>query len=275
MVYCKEFRSLVRVPREKESFVLEANRLYHVGYDDFMGVYGGSLTDTRGEVRAQVAGIRDRLAEIDSEEEVEFSEGKTGGGEGKSFDALRDEVLAPVDEAARVFSEATLQAARKALIGLRDEEKFLTQEAVLAAIEDWVRDLTSSSARKGGVFFRVNPHRSRVYNTAIILPMGIGRAKMMSRCPWSLKTGFIPVSVQVTRSQKGDFRVQLINMGDSPVKHGSPVFGHRSAYWESLLCLRNILRDDRVGYNVEDRLVEWFKYRIVFGGVGLDEGGKS
>ena len=156
-----------------------------------------------------------------------------------------------------------LRASDKLLVGLSEEDKFLTQEAFLAAVQDWVRGLTSSNAHKDKIFFRINPRRVILYGTCIILPFGIGRVLFSGSCPWLTRKKFIPTTIQVTRNSKGSYKVKIVKCSKSPIKLGWDISDSYAVYWETLGSLRDILRDHRMGINVTKRLESWLESRRV------------
>lgn len=146
------------------------------------------------------------------------------------------------------------------LSGLSDDSKFLRQEAFLAASQDWVSSKMSSSSRREGIFFRVNPRRVILYKSAVILPNGIGRCKFYDRCPWETKKGINLIAVQITKSLKGDYKIKFI--ASSPeIKMGKTLVDGNAQYWESTSTLRNILRDSRMGFTTTARVTEWLRDR--------------
>lgn len=157
-------------------------------------------------------------------------------------------------------SDEFLSLAGNLLSGLSDDSKFLRQEAFLAASQDWVSGKLSSSARKQGIFFRVNPRKVILYKSAVILPNGIGRCKFSDRCPWESKKGITLIAVQVTKSLKGDYKIKFI-ASDSEIKMGKTLVDGNARYWETTNALRNILRDSRMGFTVTARVTEWFRDR--------------
>lgn len=157
-------------------------------------------------------------------------------------------------------SEEFLSLAGNILSGLSDDSKFLRQEAFLAASQDWVSGKLSSSARKQGVFFRVNPRKVILYKSAVILPNGIGRCKFHDRCPWESKKGINLIAVQITKSLKGDYKIKFI-ASDSEIKMGKTLVDGNARYWETTSVLRNILRDSRMGFTVVARVTEWLRNR--------------
>lgn len=157
-------------------------------------------------------------------------------------------------------SDEFLSLAHNLLSGLSDDSKFLRQEAFLAASQDWVSGKMSSSSRKEGIFFRVNPRRVILYKSAVILPNGIGRCKFYDRCPWETKKGINLIAVQITKSLKGDYKIKFIASGPE-IKMGKTLVGGNARYWESTSALRNILRDNRMGFTTSARVIEWIRDR--------------
>lgn len=157
-------------------------------------------------------------------------------------------------------SDEFISLAGDMLSGLSDDSKFLRQEAFLAASQDWVSSKMSSSSRREGIFFRVNPRRVILYKSAVILPNGIGRCKFYDRCPWETKKGINLIAVQITKSLKGDYKIKFI--ASSPeIKMGKTLVDGNAQYWESTSTLRNILRDSRMGFTTTARVTEWLRDR--------------
>lgn len=157
-------------------------------------------------------------------------------------------------------SDEFISLAGDMLSGLSDDSKFLRQEAFLAASQDWVSSKMSSSSRREGIFFRVNPRRVILYKSAVILPNGIGRCKFYDRCPWETKKGINLIAVQITKSLKGDYKIKFI--ASSPeIKMGKTLVDGNAQYWESTSSLRNILRDSRMGFTTTARVTEWLRDR--------------
>lgn len=157
-------------------------------------------------------------------------------------------------------SDEFISLAGDMLSGLSDDSKFLRQEAFLAASQDWVSSKMSSSSRREGIFFRVNPRRVILYKSAVILPNGIGRCKFYDRCPWETKKGINLIAVQITKSLKGDYKIKFI--ASSPeIKMGKTLVDGNAQYWESTSALRNILRDSRMGFTTTARVTEWLRDR--------------
>lgn len=157
-------------------------------------------------------------------------------------------------------SDEFLSLANNLLSGLSDDSKFLRQEAFLAASQDWVSGKMSSSSRKEGIFFRVNPRRVILYKSAVILPNGIGRCKFYDRCPWESKKGINLIAVQITKSLKGDYKIKFI-ASSTEIKMGKTLVGGNARYWESTSALRNILRDNRMGFTATARVTDWIRGR--------------
>ena len=157
-------------------------------------------------------------------------------------------------------SDEFISLAGDMLSGLSDDSKFLRQEAFLAASQDWVSSKMSSSSRREGIFFRVNPRRVILYKSAVILPNGIGRCKFYDRCPWETKKGINLIAVQITKSLKGAYKIKFI--ASSPeIKMGKTLVDGNAQYWESTSTLRNILRDSRMGFTTTARVTEWLRDR--------------
>ena len=157
-------------------------------------------------------------------------------------------------------SDEFISLAGDMLSGLSDDSKFLRQEAFLAASQDWVSSKMSSSSRREGIFFRVNPRRVILYKSAVILPNGIGRCKFYDRCPWETRKGINLIAVQITKSLKGDYKIKFI--ASSPeIKMGKTLVDGNAQYWGSTSTLRNILRDSRMGFTTTARVTEWLQDR--------------
>lgn len=157
-------------------------------------------------------------------------------------------------------SDEFISLAGDMLSGLSDDSKFLRQEAFLAASQDWVSSKMSSSSRREGIFFRVNPRRVILYKSAVILPNGIGRCKFYDRCPWETKKGINLIAVQITKSLKGDYKIKFITSSPE-IKMGKTLVDGNAQYWESTSTLRNILRDSRMGFTTTARVTEWLRDR--------------
>lgn len=149
--------------------------------------------------------------------------------------------------------------------GLRNHAyKFIRIEAFLSAISDWVRGLgISRSGARGVTFFRLNPNKNsmKLNGRYLHMPEGLGLCEAMEPYPFDGISYEDTAAVQVNRNKSGKYKIKVVKVKPAPFRGGRAITGDHAEYWESLMILRQILRDHRMGIDVESRLSDWLAYR--------------